>query len=63
MINFSGAKKKDDINSKIGKDNANKEQGTLPEKEERDRNNFKYFWKFAADNETFLIPIDHENFD
>ena len=24
--------------------------------------NFKYFWKFMADNETFLIPYDHENF-
>lgn len=29
---------------------------------EQDKNNFKYFWKFMAENETFLIPHDHENF-
>ena len=28
-----------------------------------DKSNFKYFWKFMADSETFLIPHDHEDFD
>lgn len=28
-----------------------------------DINNFKYFWKFVADNEVYLIPVDHEDFD
>lgn len=28
----------------------------------QDKNNFKRFWKFMADNETYLIPIDHEDF-
>ena len=23
----------------------------------------RYFWKFMADNETFLVPHDHENFE
>lgn len=30
---------------------------------EREKSNFKYFWKFAADNETFLVPHDHEYFE
>lgn len=25
-------------------------------------NNFKYFWRFMADNETFVVPVDHELF-
>jgi hypothetical protein len=33
------------------------------EDKEKDKSNFKYFWKFAADNETFLIPYDHENLE
>jgi hypothetical protein len=30
--------------------------------DEDDKDKFKYFWKFMANNETFLIPIDHEEF-
>lgn len=29
---------------------------------EGEKNSFKYFWRFMANNETFLIPIDHQNF-
>jgi hypothetical protein len=29
---------------------------------EDEKNKFKYFWRFMAANESFLIPIDHENF-
>ena len=28
-----------------------------------DKSHFKYFWKFMAENETFLVPFDHEAFD
>lgn len=28
-----------------------------------DKDNFKYFWKFIADNEIYLIPIDHSEFE
>lgn len=28
-----------------------------------DKGNFKRFWKFMADGETFLVPIDHEKFE
>ena len=28
----------------------------------RELNNFKYFWKFMANNETFVVPVDHEMF-
>lgn len=29
---------------------------------DNNKNSFKYFWKFMANNESFLIPIDHQNF-
>lgn len=66
MINFGGKKEKknkQDLNEKIGKDNTQKKEEESNEKaQEEDQSNFKYFWKFAADNETFLIPHDHEHF-
>jgi hypothetical protein len=40
------------------KDSVNVEE-VIPE---NDKNNFRYFWKFMADNETYLIPIDHSDF-
>ena len=30
---------------------------------EDDKSHFKYFWRFYADNETYLVPIDHEQFE
>lgn len=30
---------------------------------ESDKNNFRYFWRFAAENDTYLIPIDHKEFE
>ena len=25
-------------------------------------NNFKYFWRFMANNETFVVSVDHDMF-
>ncbi len=69
LMNFggkTGPKNKHDLNEKIGnqKERATEEtasEGQTKEKEE-DKSKFKYFWKFMAENETFLIPQDHENF-
>ena len=47
---------------------SNKKNQSSTSKEEKkeevkDKNNFKYFWKFMADSETYLIPIDHDEFE
>ena len=67
LMNFGGtAKRKEvDLNEKIGNQNETKESENgegQNEQKEQDKSNFKYFWKFMAENETFLIPYDHENF-
>jgi len=54
LMNFGGKKQKKGLETQVQ---------TKVEETPRDKNNFKYFWKFMADNETFLIPIDHENFE
>ncbi len=63
LMNFggkTGPKNKHDLNEKIGnqKERPTEEttsEGQTKEKEE-DKSKFKYFWKFMAENETFLIP-------
>lgn len=68
LMNFGGApgtNKQNDLNEKIGNQKEKSEEpageGQQQEKDE-DKSKFKYFWKFMAENETFLIPHDHENF-
>lgn len=48
------------LNEKIG---INKDKAPPKEETAKDKSNFKYFWKFMANNETFLIPHDHEMFE
>eukprot|EP00347_Sterkiella_histriomuscorum_P000391 403376042 len=67
--------KQEDINSKIGKDfsqtTSDQSQNQTQETQvvdadlqnSKQKNNFRKFWKFMADNETFLIPIDHDKFE
>jgi hypothetical protein len=59
-----GDKKGGDLNEKIGSNKAQKETGEEAKEEvKEDKSNFRYFWKFIADEETFLIPYDHEHFE
>ena len=69
LMNFGGKtgdrKSTHDLNEKIGNQKVKEEDGASSneEKKDEDKNKFKYFWKFMAENETFLIPIDHEKFE
>ncbi|CDW83117.1 UNKNOWN [Stylonychia lemnae] len=48
-----------DINEKIGQKDIVDTEKNLTD----DQNNFKRFWRFMANSETYLIPIDHEQTD